>query len=372
MVARRFAKTVIRSARRMTYAEALAAIESGESGQSGEAGGPAGDLVRSLHALSQTLRRNRFARFSLDISSPELEVHLDSEGRMTGVSPARHDVAHELVEEAMIAANEAVAAELAKRRIPHLCRFHDVPDPEKLEALESGLRALGLRVPRLTDSGAIVRLLKSVAGTPLETYVSMAVLKSLKRAEYSADREGHFGLAKRYYSHFTSPIRRYPDLVLHRQLAAALAGDAAAQPKPECLRAVAAESTKTEFRADQAERALVEIKKYRFLAEKLAAGERPEYDAVAVKCAPFGAFVEIPDLQVEGLVHVSTMSGAFVRFDRESGALVAPGLEIAPGTSLRVAVSGVDFDERKISLRAVRPYAGSAANLRARRSASAR
>ena len=358
MVGRRFAKSVIRSSRRLTYGQALAIIEAPD-----EPTDAVRRLVRDLHALSQQLRRNRFARFSLDISSPELEVRLGPDGRMLSIGPAEHNVAHELVEEAMIAANEAVATELAYHRIPHLCRFHDVPDPEKMDALEAGLRAIGIRTGALRDAGAIVRLLKAVRGTPLEYYVSMMVLKSMKRAEYSADEEGHFGLAKRYYSHFTSPIRRYPDLVLHRQLAALLAGDRAAQPPLEELRAVARSSTQTEFRADQAERSLVEIKKFRFLEEQLASGKPAEYDGVVVKCLPFGAFVELPDLLLDGMVHVSTMSSHFVRFDRDLERLVAPEFEIGPGSRVRVLVTAVHFDDRRIDFKITdfRPKAPSSA-----------
>ena len=347
MVGRRFAKSVIRSSRRLTYGQALAIIESPD-----EEADAVRRLVRDLHALSQQLRRNRFARFSLDISSPELEVRLGPDGRMLSIGPAEHNVAHELVEEAMIAANEAVATELAYHRIPHLCRFHDVPDAEKMDALEAGLRAIGIRTGALRDAGAIVRLLKAVRGTPLEYYVSMMVLKSMKRAEYSADEEGHFGLAKRYYSHFTSPIRRYPDLVLHRQLAALLAGDRAAQPSVDDLRAIARSSTSTEFRADQAERALVEIKKYRWLEERLAAGDPPELDGVVVKCLPFGAFVELPSLMLDGMAHVSTMSSHFVRFDRDRERLVAPGeFDLGPGSRVRALVTAVHFDERRIDFK---------------------
>ena len=364
VIGRRFAKTVIRSARRLTYGEALGIIERSAVERSDRQTVRPSDrqtvrpsdrqtmevanLVRALHALSQQLRRNRFARFSLDVTSPELEVALDADGRMTGIAPAEHNVAHELVEEAMIAANEAVATELAYHRIPHLCRFHDVPDAEKMEALEAALRALGIRTGALRDAGSLVRLLKAVRGSPLEYYVSMMVLKSLKRAEYSADEEGHFGLAKRYYSHFTSPIRRYPDLVLHRQLAALLAGDRSAQPPVEELRAVARSSTQTEFRADQAERSLVEIKKFRFLEEQLASGKPVEYDGVVVKCLTFGAFVELPDLMIDGMVHVSTMSPRFVRFDRDRERLVAPEFELGPGSRVRVVVTAVHFDDRRV------------------------
>ena len=174
----------------------------------------------------------------------------------------------------------------------------------------------------------------------------------MKRAEYSADDEGHFGLAKRYYSHFTSPIRRYPDLVLHRQLAALLAGDRAAQPSLDDLRAVAASSTKTEFRADQAERALVEIKKFRWLEERLAAGDPPELDGVVVKCLPYGAFVELPSLMLDGMAHVSTLSSHFVRFDRDRERLVAPGeFDLGPGSRVRVLVTAVHFDDRRIDFK---------------------
>ena len=355
MVAKRFAKSVIRSARRLRYSDALAILE-GRPDAADMHGRPfpgeVAALVRGCGELAAKLRRNRMARFSLDISSPEPVVSLDGEGRVVSISPAEHDAAHELVEEAMIAANEAVAAALAAARVPHLCRFHDAPAEEKLEELEASLAAIGLRTGALKDAGALVRLLKAVRGTPLQDWVSSMVLRSLKRAEYSADHEGHFGLAKRHYSHFTSPIRRYPDLVLHRQLAAMLAGDRASQPSPDELRAIARESTATEFRADQAERSLVEIKKYRFLEDRIASGRPEEYAAVVVKCMPFGAFVELPELMVEGMVHVSALSRSFVRYDRSSGRLSAPEFEIGPGSRLRVVPVSVDFDSRKIAFKA--------------------
>ena len=347
-VARRFAKTVIRSSRRLTYAEALAMIED----QDGTADGVR-RLVRSLHALAQQLRRNRFDRFSLDLTAPEMVVSLGPDGRMTGLAPAEHDVAHELVEEAMLAANEAVATELANRKIPYISRFHDLPAEEKLQDLEAALAGLGLRTGPIRDAGALQRLLKAVRGTALDYYVSSLVLRSLKRAEYSADKAGHFGLAKRFYGHFTSPIRRYPDLVMHRQLALALAGDRKRQPGREELRAVAASSSQAELRADQAERDLVEIKKYRFLEDRLRAGVPTECDAVVVKCAPYGAFVDVPSLQIGGLVHVSELSKGFVRFDAARDRLVAPEGEIAPGATVPVVVAAVDFEGRKIDFRPV-------------------
>ena len=348
-VARRFAKSVIRSARRLTYAQALGFIE-----RPAEAGAVP-DLVRRLHELAQQLRRIRFDRFSLDLESPEMTVSLGPDGRMTGIAPAEHNVAHELVEEAMLAANEAVATELAYRKVPFISRFHDLPAEEKLQDLEAALAGLGLRTGPIKDARTLQRLLKAVRGTALDYYVSSLVLRSLKRAEYSADKMGHFGLAKRFYGHFTSPIRRYPDLTMHRQLALALAGDRRRQPKREELRAIAAQSTQTEFRADQAERDLVEIKKYRFLEDRLRAGTPTECDAVVVKCAPYGVFVDVPSLQIGGMVHVSELSKGFVRFDHGRERLVAPEGEIAPGATVRVLVAAVDFDGRKIDFRPIGP-----------------
>jgi len=352
-VARRFARTVIRSARRLTYGQALGFIERPATGNGKGKDRAVADLVRGLHGLAQQLRRNRFDRFSLDLASQELVVRLGPDGRMTGIAPAEHNVAHELVEEAMLAANEAVATELANRKVPFISRFHDLPAEEKLRDLEAALAGLGLRAGPVRDAPSLQRVLKAVRGTPLEYYVSSLVLRSLKRAEYSADKMGHFGLAKRFYGHFTSPIRRYPDLVMHRQLALALAGDRAGQPRRPELRAIAAQGTQTEFRADQAERDLVEIKKYRWLEERLRAGEPTELDAVVVKCAPYGAFVDVPSLQIGGMVHVGELSKGYVRFDRVRERLVAPEGEIAPGSTLRVLVAAVDFDERKIDFKPV-------------------
>lgn len=347
MVSRRFARSIIRSAARLTYGEALGMIEHPEKPVTGPHAAVAG-LVRSLHELSQKLRKARFDRFSLDLASPELEIRLDKEGRMIGIAPAEHNVAHELVEEAMIAANEAVATEVALHKVPHLCRFHDVPAEEKLEELEASLADLGLRTGSLGDARELSRLLKAIRGTPLEYYVSMQVLRSMKRAEYSVDNEGHFGLAKRFYSHFTSPIRRYPDLVMHRQLALVLSGDRKAQPSRDELRSIARVGTETEMNADLAERALIEIKKYRFLEAQLAAGKPMEYEAVVVAVKEFGVFIEVQDLSVGGMVHVSTLSDKFLRYDESRGRLTAPGIEIAVGSRLKVLVSAVDFDQRRI------------------------
>ena len=352
MVSRQFMHSIIRSKRRLTYEQAQEVIDA--NGGADHVGSPeCRALILSLHNLSQQLRANRFKRFALDISSPEMQVELDSNGMMVGIHVAVHTVSHELVEEAMVSANEAVAAEVSSHHIPYISRYHEAPAEEKIADLSAAVAALGLDPGDLMNTGNIARLLKAVHNTPLQYYVSMLVLKSMKRAEYSVEHEGHFGLAKRFYSHFTSPIRRYPDLVMHRQLSALLENNRAGQPSRDELAVIAASSTDTEFRAEQASRDLIEMKKYRFLEKQIKDGTPLEYDAVVVKVMEFGVFVEIPEVQIGGLIHISVLSDKFVRYDSFRERLTAPGLSIGSGDKLRVLVSGVNFDERKVDFSVV-------------------
>jgi ribonuclease R len=176
----------------------------------------------------------------------------------------------------------------------------------------------------------------------------MMVLRSMKKAVYDASAIGHFGLAKKYYAHFTSPIRRYPDLALHRQLAAYLEGGSPKVP-PKVLARRAEYATEREELAAEAERSLLEIKKYRLLDAQLKSRQIIDYDAVIVKCMPFGCFVEIPELAVSGLVHVSLLSRRFVRYNESDCSLTAPGGgSWRIGDRMRVHVAGVDFGKRRL------------------------
>ena len=169
----------------------------------------------------------------------------------------------------------------------------------------------------------------------------------MKRALYSAREIGHFGLAKKFYAHFTSPIRRYPDLVLHRQLASFLAGKGGRMDQGWLDRA-AQHTSEREQAADEAERMLVEIKKYRYLQDVLAKGGKTTFDAVVGKCTSYGLFVDLPDLAIGGMVHVSKLSQAFVRWDAAREALVDGRQVWQVGTKMKVRVAAVDFDQRKI------------------------
>jgi len=267
---------------------------------------------------------------------------------MTGIRVVVNDLSHQLVEECMVAANEAVAIELSNHAVPQILRVHEPPKEQKIEDLTVQLASLGLRPGDLSDRRNMAEFLVKVADHPLAHHIRVAVLRSMNRALYSVEAKGHFGLAKKFYSHFTSPIRRYADLVIHRQLAAMLTQREKPVYAKEQLVGVAQVCTETDWTAEEAERDLLEIKKYRYLAKELADRHPKVYDAVVVTAVNFGMFVEIADLQVQGLVHVSTISDQFVRFDRNRGTLTA-GKEIYKiGRKVKVFVTNVDFEKRRL------------------------
>ena len=353
MVGRRFAKSVIRSRARFTYEQVMAVIRGGRIAVTG-AGQKELKTVRAIAALAAQLRARRFAEGALDIEIPEMEAVLDREGELESVVSRPDDESHQMIEECMVAANEAVAKELWTRGVRILARLHEPPDPEKLLMLRAELKSIGLRPGNLENQKVMAQFLASVKGHPLYPTIAMMVLRSMKRAVYDSTTIGHFGLAKRYYAHFTSPIRRYPDLTLHRQLAAWLEGKNAKVP-PKLLAKWAEHSSEREEIAAEAERGLMEIKKYRLLDDQLSTRQILDYDAVITKCAPFGCFVEIPELAVSGLVHVSLLSRRYVRFNENDQTLSAPGGgSWKIGDRIRVQVARVDFDARRVDFAPVR------------------
>ncbi len=340
-IARRFAKSVIRSKARFTYEEVMDVLKGGTAGPRLKPAARA--TIREIGELAQQLRRRRFADGALDMEVPEAEIVLDDSGMMTGVVVRPYDESHQLVEECMVAANEAVATELWTRGVKILARLHEPPDPEKLEELRANLAKLGLSGGDFSRPKNLSRFLAKLKGSPLEGVVSVMVLRSMKRALYSAKSIGHYGLAKNYYAHFTSPIRRYPDLVLHRQLASYLAGKGGRLDMGWLTRA-ALHCSEREQIADDAERSLVEIKKFRYLEEQAKGGR--VFDAVVVRCARNGCFVELPELAAGGLVHISKLSNDYVRFDAFRERLEAGGRTWSVGDRLRVRVERVDFNAR--------------------------
>ncbi|MBT7068645.1 MAG: ribonuclease R [Verrucomicrobia bacterium] len=347
-----FARTRIRSRRRFTYEDVLPVLQGQKPAGVGK---QAIAQLRELHRLAQQFRKRRFATYALELDAPEPEVVVDEHGVTTGIRMVPNDETHQLVEECMVAANEATARELSERNVPSIYRVHAPPSAEKMQDLMAELAGLGYTPGDLTNRKNLATFLRSVKGEARADYVRLAVLKSMNRAEYTPERAEHFGLAKQYYGHFTSPIRRYPDLIVHRQLAALLLQQAKpdAKRKPTMYKTaelvkVSAICSDTERRADEAERAVIEIKKYRYLKRQLDEGTQQTYEAVVVSVMNFGLFVEIPALQVQGLVHVRELSSGFVRHDRTNQSLRAGKKRYVVETRLQVVINNVDMEGRKL------------------------
>lgn len=350
MIARRFAKSVIRSKARFTYEEVMGVI----SGRGG-ADRRFSRIIRDVTSLAMQLRENRFSAGALDLEMAEPEVMIDDAGEMTALAVHPGDESHQMIEECMVAANEAVAKELWSNGIRILARLHEPPDPEKILMLRAELGSLGVKMGNIENPRVFAQFLKSIKKHPLYSTIAMMVLRSMKKAVYDSSAIGHFGLAKRYYAHFTSPIRRYPDLTLHRQLSAYIEKRNARVP-PGLLARWAEHTTEREETAAEAERGLLEIKKFRLLEKQLESGDAAEYDAVVSRCMPFGCFVDIPEIAASGLVHVSLLSRKFVKFNESDRTLSAPGGgRWRPGDSMRVRVARVDFRERRVDFVPVRP-----------------
>ncbi len=348
VVSRAFARTLIRSRLRLNYEQALAILQTGR--MPGESPAPPEIVLRlkDLNDLAQQLRAARFARFALDIETPEYEFVLGPDQTIREIRVVPNDISHQLIEECMIAANEAVDLELSRRGLRLLHRVHEPPAETKIAELTTELQILGFRPGRLDDPRHLQAFLRSVKGHPLESHVQMAVLRSMKRAVYSARPDGHYGLAKSHYAHFTSPIRRYPDLVVHRILGAVLAGSRPPYQEPERLEQIAEHCTQGEQKAEEAERSLLEIKKYRYLEQQIRLKTPPVHQAVVVSVHNFGFFVELVPLGVQGLVHVSALSRRFVAFDAARRTLRAERATYSTGQRLAVRVARVDFDKRRV------------------------
>jgi len=357
MIARRFAKTRIRSKLRLNYEQAMSIIA--DKPPEGLAVVPpqVRTLLKETWRLASQLRARRFSMAALDLEVPEVEVVLDAQSRMTGLLVRPYDESHQLIEECMVAANEAVATELWTRGIKILARLHEPPDEEKLEELQANLAMLGFRPGNLADPQTLAKFLRDTQDHPLRYHAHTLVLRSMKRALYSAEKIGHFGLAKSYYAHFTSPIRRYPDLVLHRQLADYLDGKGGRLPQ-QYLVQTAFLATEREQIADDASRQLIEIKKFRFLQQQLDDKKLIAYRAVVAKCTNYGVFIDIPEIAMGGMVHISNLSKQFVRFNPATETLSAGATIYRVGTQLQVQVATVDFNQRRADFVLVGEQAG--------------
>ncbi len=357
VVRRRFAESVIRSGRRLTYEEVTRLLEEPRPGDREEYGEVL-DLLRRAKALMRKLLERRLARGSIDFDLPEGDVILDTEGFTVGVRPGQRTVAHRIIEEFMIAANEAVARELDGAAEPALYRLHDPPSKDALEELRDTLAPLGLPLKgdlAAPQPSALQAVLRRVEGRPEEPFVSSLVLRSMQRAVYSPESRGHYALASRHYTHFTSPIRRYPDLVVHRRLKARLRGRPVEEPMEEAkqlvqrLPAIAGHCSTTERRAERAERDLLQWKLVRLLAGRV--GE--SFDGRISGVQPFGLFVMLANYFVDGLVAIRTLADDFYIYDPAAHTLKGSEKErvFRLADEVEVILAGVSQRHRGLDLR---------------------
>jgi len=307
-------------------------------------------LLGRMHELAMILRRRRMKRGALQLDMPEVKVDLDRHGRVCGAHVVEHTESHQIIEEFMLAANEAVAEALREKAVPFLRRIHEAPAPRKLKALTEFVNGLGLKVKSLESRFELQKLLDRVTGRPEQHAVHFAALRSLQRAEYSPVEEGHYALASDCYCHFTSPIRRYPDLTIHRLVEAMLCGRKGRRGTDELV-LLGRHCSDREQRAEKAERELTKLKLLHYLSRRI--GE--EMDAVVTGVESFGLFVQGIELPAEGLIHARSLVDDYYTFDRDSHTLTGyrSGNCYRLGDLLRVAVAEVDLERRELDFRLV-------------------
>lgn len=365
-------RSAIRSRKRLHYEQVDEFIQSPERWRR-KLGADVCDLLGRMRELAAILRRRRMARGALELIMPEVKVLLDKEGRVSGAQVQENTESHQIIEEFMVAANEAVAEMLFEKGIPFLRRIHQAPVPRKLRDLAEFVAELGLPSSDLDGRPGLQRLLNSVAGRPEQHAVNYALLRSLPRAVYSPKEEGHFALASDCYCHFTSPIRRYPDLTIHR-LVDAVVTETKPRSNFDKLVVLGEHCSGREQRAEAAERELTKIKLLAYLSQRI--GE--EMDAVVTGVESFGLFAQGVKLPAEGLIRVDSLVDDFYRFDRTTHTLAGnrSGNTFRLGDLVRVAVAGVDLERRELDFRLIarqkHPPATSAAEPGATKESGAR
>jgi ribonuclease R len=304
-----------------------------------------------MDELAMILRARRLERGAIELHLHEVKVDLDKRGEVVGAHLEINTESHQIIEEFMLAANEAVAETLHEREVHFLRRIHPAPDPRKLKALTEFVRELGIPCESLESRFEIKRVIAEVEGKPEEHAANFAVLRSMAKAVYSPEVEGHYALNSDQYCHFTSPIRRYPDLTVHRQFESLIDGR---RPEGEFDQQVllGEHCSEREQRAENAERELTKVKLLTYLSRRI--GE--QFDGLITGVERFGLFVQGIELPAEGLIQVSSLYDDFYRFDPRSHSLVGnrEGNAFRLGDRVRVEVARVDIDRRQLDFRLVK------------------
>ena len=311
-------------------------------------------LFELMNELFEALNGRRRRRGSIDFDLPAAEFLMDDEGRVEAIVAAERNQAHRIIEEFMLIANETVAGHLEEHGTPSLFRVHESPDPLKVEEFEDFTTSLGYSLGAPSEGVAprhFQRLLQRLRGRPEERPVAFLMLRTMQQARYDVQNRGHFGLAAPSYTHFTSPIRRYPDLVVHRALRETRAGakrDASRAVRSEALPEVARYTSEMERRAEDAEREVVQWKKVKFMADKVG----DEFTGYVTGVTAFGLFIELVEHFVEGLVHISSMADDYYRFVERQHELRGENSRkvYRLGDAVKVQLVRVDREHRKLEL----------------------
>ncbi len=341
---------IIRSHLRMTY-EKLAKILIEKDKELSEEYSQFLPMFKLMEELAWKLRKRREMIGSLDFDLPEPEFIFDEMGRIEKIEKLERNIAHFIIEEFMLTANKSVALFVKEQNYPMLYRCHAPPDPAKLESLREFLKIWGFSLPENVKPKHLQKILKKVEGTPQENLIHTVILRSMMHAEYSPVNYGHFGLAFKYYTHFTSPIRRYPDLVVHRILKDILNGKVTPRRKKrweKILPEIATHSTEREKIAEKAEREIIHYKKVEFMLDKI--GE--EYEGIISGVAGNGFWVELKEYFIEGFVHIVSLTDDYYIFSPKTYSLVGrrSGKRFQLGDEVVVKVERVNLTEKQIEL----------------------
>ena len=350
VVAERFANCVIHSAKRLTYQQATEILGGRTRGHSRKVVA----LLKDMESLARVLQKRRIRDGMLVLNLPDVEVVLNDDGEVVGVKPEDTAFSHTIIEMFMIEANEAVGRLFRELGVPNLRRVHPEPEERAVESLGRFLGALGLKTPKTVDRSTLQKLLAGAAGGAKEYAVNLAVLRSMSRAIYSPKPTGHFALASEDYVHFTSPIRRYPDLTIHRLLDAHLRGALGKRkgrrscPTTVALEALGDMCSTNERQAEAAERALKLIYILRLLEKRIG----DTFTGIITGVTSFGMFVQLPEYLVEGLLRFSDLADDWWEVDAQAGCVIGQrtGVRLTIGDSLTVKIAAVDLVTRQVDL----------------------
>jgi len=342
VIGSKFYPAVIHSKRRFTYKEAFATLQRAPKDEIEQ-------MLFDANAMAQKIRAHRFDNGSLDLDFPENKIRLDEQGQVLRIERIENDVSHQLIEEYMLLANEAVAGRLMQLDIPAVYRVHESPKEKRLNDYREDVLSHRIKCGDLTHRPEVQKLLAMLGTLPIGQALKIGFLKSLMRARYAVEPLGHYGLAKKKYTHFTSPIRRYADLVVHRALfdKEPLQVSAAKQ--------IAEHISLTEKNSSDAERDSKEVKLYAYLEKQIAAKKPQPYAALVTDLRNFGFFVDVPDLGLSGLVPLSSIPGDFFTFDPARGQLLGRRTRraIRIGDDVTVQIYRIDRFKKQVDFQLV-------------------